>query len=331
MKLFSSYNKKGGQKSGVFLLMISLALLLILFLAEGKGFSGGLTGTVEQDAGTEVSGDIVKKDTPEGTLEVHFLDVGHGDSTLVICGAHAMMIDCGDSAQGTMLEEYLSDHHVTKLDYLILTHPDKDHIGGASAVLTKFSVGQVFQSVFQKGSETEERLKQTLKLKNTDAVTPEPGAEYQLGDAWFTILAPNGIYEESNNSSIALVLHFGENTFLFTGDAEKEAEEDMVENSENPGRSLKADVYQAGHHGDKSSSKKKFLRAVSPEYAVISCDYQGEKGHPDAEVLERMKEADIKVFRTDEQGTIVAVSDGKDIVWSCAPSESWQAGDSESR
>ena len=84
MKLFSSYNKKGGQKSGVFLLMISLALLLILFLAGGTGFSGGLTGTVEQDAGTEVSGDIVKKDTPEGTLEVHFLDVVNGDSTLVI-------------------------------------------------------------------------------------------------------------------------------------------------------------------------------------------------------------------------------------------------------
>ncbi len=175
-----------------------------------------------------------------------------------------MMIDCGDSAQGMMLEEYLSDHHVTKLDYLILTHPDKDHIGGASAVLTKFSVGQVFQSVFQKGSETEERLQQTLKLKNTDAVTPEPGAEYQLGDAWFTILAPNGIYEESNDSSIALLLHFGENTFLFTGDAEKEAEEDMVENSENPGRSLKADVYQAGHHGDKSSSKKKFCARFLP-------------------------------------------------------------------
>lgn len=329
MKLFSSYNKKGGKKGAAGLLAASITVLLLLFLAESGrfiGLSNGLTETVEQGGKASVSGEIIKRDDPEGTLEVHFLDVGHGDSTLIICGEHAMMIDCGDDTQGMMLQKYLTDHDVSKLDYLILTHPDKDHIGGAPAVLTEFSAEQVFQSAFRKGSETEEMLQQTLKQHGINAVTPIVGAEYQLGEAWFTILAPNGIYEESNDSSIALLLHFGENTFLFTGDAEKEAEEDMVENSEKSGLSLRADVYQAGHHGDKSSSKKKFLRAVSPEYAVISCDYRGEKGHPDAEVLERMKEADVKVFRTDEQGTVVAVSDGKNIIWDHSPSESWQAG-----
>lgn len=332
MKLFSSYNKKGGWKSAAALLTMSLTVLLLLFPAGSRWFgslSGRLTETVEQDGETAVSEEIVKNENPEGTLEVHFLDVGHGDATLVICGGHAMMIDCGDSGRGTMLQEYLTDLDVTGLDYLILTHPDKDHIGGAPAVLTKFSVGQVFQSAFRKGSETEERLQQTLKQRDIDAATPEVGAEYQLGEAWFTILAPNGIYEESNDSSIALMVHFGENTFLFTGDAEKEAEEDMVENSGESGLSLKADVYRVGHHGDKSSSKKKFLRAVSPEYAVISCDYQGEKGHPDAEVLERLRKAGIKVFRTDEQGTIVAVSDGENIIWNQPPSESWQSGKPE--
>lgn len=332
MKLFSSYNKKSGKKGAAGLLAASITVLLLLFLAESGRFTGlsnGLTETVEQGGKASVSGEIIKRDDPEGTLEVHFLDVGHGDSTLIICGEHAMMIDCGDDTQGMMLQKYLTDHDVSKLDYLILTHPDKDHIGGAPAVLTEFSAEQVFQSAFRKGSETEEMLQQTLKQHGINVVTPIVGAEYQLGEAWFTILAPNGIYEESNDSSIALLLHFGENTFLFTGDAEKEAEEDMVENSEKPGLSLRADVYQAGHHGDKSSSKRKFLRAVSPEYAVISCDYQGEKGHPDAEVLERMREADIKVFRTDEQGTVVAVSDGRDIIWDHSPSESWQAGKPE--
>lgn len=333
MKLFSSYNKMGGKKGVGGLLIVSLAVLLLWFLVQGGRFSGlpdRLTETVEQEGETAPAAEgIVKPDHPEGTLEVHFLDVGHGDSTLIICGEHAMMIDCGDDTQGRMLQEYLRDHDVAKLDYLILTHPDKDHIGGAPAVLSEVSAGQVFQSAFRKGSETEEMLQQTLKQQDVDAVTPIVGAEYQLGEAWFTILAPSGTYEESNDSSVALMLHFGENTFLFTGDAEKEAEEDMVENGEKPGLSLKADVYQAGHHGDKSSSKKKFLRAVSPEYAVISCDYQGEKGHPDAEVLERMREADIKVFRTDEQGTVVAVSDGRDIIWDHSPSESWQAGKPE--
>lgn len=333
MKLFSSYNKMGGKRGACVLLIVSLAVLLFLFLVQGGRFSGlsdRLTETVEQGRETAPATEgIVRPDHPEGTLEVHFLDVGHGDSTLIICGEHAMMIDCGDDTQGRMLQKYLADHDVAELDYLILTHPDKDHIGGAPAVLAEFSVGQVFQSAFRKGSETEEMLQQTLKNQDIDAVTPIVGAEYQLGEAWFTILAPNGTYEESNDSSVALLLHFGENTFLFTGDAEKEAEEDMVENSEKPGVSLKADVYHVGHHGDKSSSKKKFLRAVSPEYAVISCDYQGEKGLPDAELLERMREADIKVFRTDEQGTVVAISDGRDITWDHSPSESWQAGKPE--
>lgn len=323
----------GGKRGACVLLIVSLAVLLFLFLVQGGRFSGlsdRLTETVEQGRETAPATEgIVRSDHPEGTLEVHFLDVGHGDSTLIICGEHAMMIDCGDDTQGRMLQKYLADHDVAELDYLILTHPDKDHIGGAPAVLAEFSVGQVFQSAFRKGSETEEMLQQTLKNQDIDAVTPIVGAEYQLGEAWFTILAPNGTYEESNDSSVALLLHFGENTFLFTGDAEKEAEEDMVENSEKPGLSLKADVYHVGHHGDKSSSKKKFLRAVSPEYAVISCDYQGEKGLPDAELLERMREADIKVFRTDEQGTVVAISDGRDITWDHSPSESWQAGKPE--
>ena len=148
---------------------------------------------------------------------------------------------------------------------------------------------------------------------------PEVGAVYQLGEARFTILAPSGVYEESNNSSIALLLRFGENTFLFTGDAEKEAENDMVDNSRKPGLSLRADVYQVGHHGGKSSSKKKFLNAVSPAFAVISCDDQGEKENPDEEVLKRLREAGVKVRRTDMQGTIVAYSDGKNIVWNCEP------------
>ncbi len=327
MKSYSSYNKKGDKKrSG--LLWASLAILLILFFMESGGASdwqNRLTKKVNKDNETSFSEEIVKID--DLVLEVHFLDVGHGDATLIICGEHAMMIDCGDETQGAKLRDYMVDHGVSALDYLVLTHPDKDHIGGAPVILTEFPIGQIFRSDYIKGSRTEEELQQALIQKEAEAVMPVPGTEYQLGEAWFTILGPERIYEESNDSSIVLLLHFGVNTFLFTGDAEKDAEQDMVENSGKPGLSLKADVYQVGHHGDKSSSKKKFLSAVSPEFAVISCDYQGEKGHPDAEVLNRLREAGVKVFRTDEQGTIVAVSDGRSITWNCAPSESWQAGE----
>lgn len=300
-------------------------LFVLLFFLLSERF--GWTEKIRQNRDAESSEEIVKNEAPEGTLEAHFLDVGHGDATLIICGEHTMMIDCGDDEQGTKLQNYLTKRGVEKLDYLILTHPDKDHIGGAPVILTKFPIGQVFGSGYNKDSKAYEKLQQALRNARMNARTPQLGAQYQLGEAWFTVLAPNGVYEESNDSSIAILLHFGRNTFLFTGDAEKEAENDMTENSEIPGLSLKADVYQVGHHGSKSSSKKKFLDAVSPEFAVISCEYQGENGHPHAEVLNRLRERGVKVFRTDEQGTVVAVSDGKKITWNCAPSESWQAGE----
>ena len=327
MKSYKSYNRK--SKRGSAPLWILLASVLLLLFLEGRSLfprDQDLTDEVKQEAELSGQPEIVRTENPEGVLEVHFLDVGHGDSTLILCGEQAMMIDCGDSTQGESLQSYLRNQGVTGLDYLVLTHPDKDHIGGSPAVLTEFPVGQVFQSDYKKGSEEEEYLQRTLAYKQIDAVVPEVGEEYQLGEAWFTILGPVGRYEESNDCSIALLLHFGENTFLFTGDAEKDAEKDMLENSEKPGLSLKADVYQVGHHGSKSSTKKKFLSAVAPEYAVISCDYRGEKGNPDAEVLERLREADVKVFRTDEQGSVTAFSDGKNITWSCEPSESFAPG-----
>ncbi|MBD5552598.1 MAG: MBL fold metallo-hydrolase [Lachnospiraceae bacterium] len=338
MRSYNSYNGKGGKKGSYKRyrrrrkapLWVSLLLLVFLLLMRNRQVSewiDGLTDEVNQNAETVSGGEVIKTGDPEGELEVHFLDVGHGDSTVILCGEHVMMIDCGDDSQGTKLQNYLTKHGVKKLDYLVLTHPDKDHIGGAPVILTKFPIDQVFQSDYYKDNKTADKLRQTLEYARVDAITPQVGEEYQLGEAYFTILAPVGEYEESNNSSIALLLHFGDNTFLFTGDAEKEAENDMVENSTTSGLSLKADVYQAGHHGSKSSSKKKFLSAVSPEFAVISCDYQGDYGHPHAEVLNRLREAGIKVFRTDEQGTIVAVSDGKNITWNCAPSESWIAGE----
>ncbi len=309
---------------------LSAILLIVILLLENRQVSEWIA-SVCQETGendrTDETAELNETDITEGTLEVHFLDVGHGDSTLLLCGEHAMMIDCGDDTQGTKLQNYLIKQGVKYLDYLILTHPDKDHIGGAPVILTKFPIGQVFQSDYYKDNRAADRLRQTLKYERIDAATPAVGSRYELGEAYFTVLAPNGTYEESNNCSIALMLYFGENTFLFTGDAEKEAEEDMVENSAIPGLSLKADVYQAGHHGSKSSSKKKFLQAVAPEFAVISCDYQGEYGHPDAAVLNRLREAGVKVFRTDEQGTVVAVSDGSNITWNCAPSETWQAGE----
>lgn len=264
------------------------------------------------------------KDSPQYDLmEVHFLDVGQGDCTLIKCGGKTMLIDTSTSDQGTAIQNYLSKNGVTKLDYLILTHPDADHIGSAAVIITKFEIDTVFISNFEKDNKTYQKMIQALDNKGLNYSTPEPGAVYSLGSAEFTILAPLKTYKDPNNASIALLLSNGENRFLFTGDAEESAEEDILDS----GRTLEADVYHAGHHGSKTSSSEALLDAVSPEFAVISCEEGNSYGFPHAQTLNNLRSRGIKVYRTDEQGTILAVSDGSEITWNAAPSDTWKSGE----
>lgn len=267
-----------------------------------------------------VQAEVKKKDSE---LVVHFIDIGQGDATLIICGESAMLIDSGDSGKGTFLQNYLQKQGITKLDYLILTHPDADHIGAAPVIITKFEIDTVFMSNYTKDNMTYRKLIQALDDKRLNYSVPVPGEEYSLGNAVFRIAAPNGNYSNPNDASVALVLTHGENSFLFTGDAEETAENDILAS----GIDVRADVYQAGHHGSRTSSGQEFLDAVSPEYAVISCASDNEYGHPHAQTLNRFRAMGIQLFRTDEQGSLVATSDGKTIVWNAPPSDSWKAGE----
>ncbi len=258
-----------------------------------------------------------------GELEIHFLDVGQADSTLIICDGQTMLIDAALDDQGTKIQNYLQKQGIDRLDYLVLTHPDADHIGSADVVMTKFEIGTIFMSNYEKETKTYKNLFKLIEENNIKYLSPAVGNVYALGSASFQILAPNREYDDPNDASIALMITHGENTFLFTGDAEKAAEEDMLAN----GLSLDADLYHAGHHGSKTSSTEEFLDAVSPRYTVISCGVDNSYGLPDAEVLNNLRARYVKVFRTDEQGTIVATSDGEEITFNCAPSETWQVGE----
>ena len=263
------------------------------------------------------------EEEPVSEMQVHFIDVGQGDATLVISGEHAMLIDTGDDSKGTKVQLYLKNQGVEKLDYLVLTHTDADHIGGAGVIISKFPVDNVFIGDFSKESIVYRDLLQALKDKGLSYTTPEVGDTYALGDAFFMIAAPNRIYSDPNNSSIALVLQNGVNRFLFTGDAEEKAEADILAN----GLNINCDVFKVGHHGSNMSNTYALLAAVSPLYAVISCEADNSYGHPHAEVLNNLRAMDVKVFRTDEQGSVMATSDGMEIAWNCAPSDSWKAGE----
>lgn len=285
---------------------------------------GQITGDMLMQPSGDTEGEAADPDGySQEPLEVHYIDVGQGSATLLKSGRHAMLIDTGDSDQGTKIQLYLTKQGVENLDYLVLTHPDADHIGGAPVIITKFGIGQLFLSNYEKDNKTTQKVRDAMQYKGLTASDCQVGDTYTLGNASFTILAPVKEYADSNNASIALMVQNGNNRFLFTGDCEAEAEADLIAS----GADLSADVYLAGHHGSDTASSQAFMDAVSPTYAVISCGEGNSYGHPHAEVLNRFRSMGIQVFRTDEQGSVIAESDGTGITWNCAPSETWQTGE----
>lgn len=314
------------KKGALFLLMA------FLFLAA--------CGSKEEDSGAQVmdyaaDSEAKAEEEPEdasepedtigsGELKVHYMDVGQGDAILITCDGESMLIDAGDNDKGTAVWSYLQSQGVTELRYVIGTHPDADHIGGLDVVLTKFDCDMVMMPDVESDTATYRDVVDAMRYRDYTNTLPVVREGYELGSATFTIVAPNGTgYSGDNDYSIGIKLTHGKNVFLFTGDAEDEAEEEMLQN----GIDLRANVLKIGHHGSSTSTSDAFLEAVNPEFAVISCGEDNSYGHPHAETLNKLREKGVKVFRTDEEGTIVATSDGTTVTFNVPPSESWKAGE----
>ena len=244
---------------------------------------------------------------PEGNkqeLKVTFLDVGQADSALLTCGGHAMLIDGGNVGDSQLVYSVLTNRGIKHLDAIIVTHAHEDHCGGIPAALKACSAGKVYSPVTSYNSKAFMNITKLTKL-----TVPKPGTTFMLGSAKVTILGPVKHYEEPNNTSIVCKVTNGNDSFLFTGDMELEAERDLV----NTGKDLSADVLKVCHHGSATSSGYVFLREVMPKYAVISCGKGNSYGHPDEAVLSRLRDARAKIFRTDLQGDITMISKGNGI------------------
>ena len=240
---------------------------------------------------------------------VHYIDVGQGDAALVLCDDRTMLIDGGKPHASSIIYTYLKNLNIDRLDYIVASHADDDHIGGLSAPLAKMKV----DAILAPHTEADTRSWQSLATKTAEqglSVThPKAGEHLAFGSSDIAFYGP--ITEDDsdrNNGSIVMKITYGETSFLFTGDAEREEEQQIL----NAGFDLSATVLKVGHHGSKNSTTYPFLRAIMPKYAIISVG-ENSYGHPTEDTLSRLRDAGAKVYRTDMQGDIIAASNGKTV------------------
>lgn len=294
----------------------ALAALTLFGCAPSPAQSAAPAAGPAANASVPVSaGQTVRREK----MQVYFLDVGQGDCELIrLKSGRDVLIDSGTGKSAAQLTESLKKLGVSRIDFLVATHPHEDHIGGMEQVVRSFPVGKIYMPKIADAqvptTDVYEKLLKAIQKKGLQIDTAHGGTEiYSDGDESMQIFAPNGTkYTDLNNYSVVIKLQCGEKSFLFTGDAEKESEQEMLKK----GYPLKSDVLKCGHHGSSTSTSAAFLKAVAPKAAVISCGLNNDYGHPNAAVLSRLKKAGVTVYRTDRQGTVLAECDGKSIAFS---------------
>ena len=256
---------------------------------------------------------------------IHFIDMGQADAALVLCDGEAMLIDGGNVADSDLIYAYLKQQNVSDLKYIVGTHAHEDHMGGLAGALQYAKVGTAFCSVAQDDAKFFQNVVKYLNQQGKRLTVPQYGSTYSLGSARFQFLGPVRQSDDPNNMSLVLRITYGDTSFLFTGDAERDEEADILE----AGYPLKSTVLKVGHHGSETSTSYPFLRAVAPQYGVISCGTGNSYGHPHDAALSRLRDADVTLYRTDLQGTIVCTSDGKTVRFAPAKNPTVQTNPTE--
>ena len=246
-----------------------------------------------------------------GSFTVQYLDVGQGDSELIQCDGHYMLIDGGTSKYSDKIYATLKAQDITALDYIVNTPPHEDHVGGLSGALQFATVKTALSPVKSYDGEGFKDFKKYLKKQGVSITVPSPGDTFTLGSACVTVLGPIEDSDDPNNLSIVLRVVYGDTSFLFAGDAQTSEENDILAS----GRTVKSDVLKVGHHGSETSTGADFLAAVAPKYAVIEVGDSNSYNHPNQGTLDRLKAAGVTLFRTDLQGTITCTSDGKALTF----------------
>ncbi len=277
-----------------------------------RAFPDGATAYVENNEQNTLPSDIALGFSDVGEVRVHYLDVGQGDSEFIeLPNGETMLIDASTSEYGGAICEYISSLGYGRIDYLIATHPHADHIGGMTEVINTFEIGNMYMPKAETNTKTFERLLETIIEKQIPVVQAAAGLTVVDKDVSVVLLAPNSSsYSDLNNYSAVAKLSYGSTGFLFMGDAEEEAENEIMSAY---GTVLSADVLKVGHHGSSSSSSQGFVAAVSPKFAVISCGAGNSYGHPTSQTLSTLSGFGVEILRTDIDGTVVFESNGSQV------------------
>ena len=300
---------KKGKQSFVVSAIILIAIILVSVLPSlDLPFNIPSWDDAYEKAGLKDG--VVTDDSP---LSVHYIDVGQGDCILIKTKEGTMLIDSGERGNEDKILNHLKAQKIEKIDYLVATHPHSDHIGSISAVLEKLEVSNVILPKLSQinipTTKTYENFLKAIKSSNAKAIPATTGDEYHLGDATFKVLSPSNQSENLNNMSVVIKLTYKNTSFLFTGDAEKDVEQELL----NSKTDVTANVIKLGHHGSNTASTEEYQKAVRPQLAIITCGKDNSYGHPHKETINTLEKLKIKYKRADEFGTIVVGSDGESL------------------
>lgn len=285
-------------------LRILVFIITLIYIIYDTNFVGELKGEVSK---VSKQTDIIEKENIENKLEVQFIDVGQADSILIKQDDKYALIDAGNNEDGTLLVNYFKSLGITSFEHVVATHAHEDHIGGMDDIINNFDVKNFYMPDVLTTTKTFEDVLDALESNNKVYTVLKENEKFNLNDANFNTVYIGSDDSDLNDTSIVLKLSYDDVSFLFTGDATKKVEEKILN------KDIKSDVLKVGHHGSAYSNSKEFIDKVNPKYGVIQVGKDNSYKHPHKEVLNILNKNDIKIYRTDESGTIIFTSDGKSI------------------